>query len=166
VLIKYLSNCHHKPGHTPTDIQYLISWHNHNKTWLIDLPNCLFACFEIYGYRTDRSSPTGFFVRCSAQTSPLFVVEWGHKMAAQISLHTLVSFVLKSRRTKAVPRLSLLGEQRELTCNLYKLRTYRKLHRFLVSNTATDDVKFDDVDFQTLYKNVLNFNIMNNQLIW
>jgi len=33
-------------------------------------------------------------------------------MAAQMSLHTLVSVVMKPRRTRAVPRLSLLGEQR------------------------------------------------------
>jgi len=32
-------------------------------------------------------------------------------MATQISLHTLVSFVLKPRRTRAATRLSLLGEQ-------------------------------------------------------
>jgi len=41
-------------------------------------------------------------------------------MAAQISHHTLVSFVMNPRRTRAVLRLSLLGEQgadvsRELT---------------------------------------------------
>jgi len=33
-------------------------------------------------------------------------------MAAQISLHTLVSFVIKPWRTRAVPRISLLGEQK------------------------------------------------------
>jgi len=32
-------------------------------------------------------------------------------MAIQISLHTLVSFVMKPRCTRAVFRLSLLGEQ-------------------------------------------------------
>jgi len=44
-------------------------------------------------------------------------------MATHVTLHTLVSFVIKPRRTRAVPRLSLLGEQgadvsRELTCNV------------------------------------------------
>jgi len=35
----------------------------------------------------------------------------GRQMATQISLHTLVSFAMKPRRTRAVPRLSLLDEQ-------------------------------------------------------
>jgi len=44
-------------------------------------------------------------------------------MATQISLHTLVSFLMKPRRSRAVPRLGLQGEQgadgsRELTCNV------------------------------------------------
>jgi len=44
-------------------------------------------------------------------------------MATLISLHTLVSFVIKPRRTRAVLRLSLLSEQgadvsRELKCNV------------------------------------------------
>jgi len=50
-------------------------------------------------------------------------------MATQISLHTLVSFVMKHRRTRAVSRLSLLGEQgadvsRELMCNVLCARTF------------------------------------------
>jgi len=61
--------------------------------------------------KTDRRSPTGFLVHCSAQTSPLLIVD-GAPMAAQITLHKLVSFAVKPRRTRAVPRLSLLGEQR------------------------------------------------------
>jgi len=44
-------------------------------------------------------------------------------MATQISLYTLVYLVQTPRCTRAVPRLSLLGEQgadvsRELTCNV------------------------------------------------
>jgi len=62
--------------------------------------------------RADRRSLTGFLVHCSAQTSTLFVFELGRQMAAQIILHTLVSFVMKPRCIKAVLRLSLLGEQR------------------------------------------------------
>jgi len=44
-------------------------------------------------------------------------------MEAQISLHTLVSFVMKPPRTRAVLRLSLLAllVSRELTCNVNKL---------------------------------------------
>jgi len=72
--------------------------------------------------RTDRRSPLGFLVRCSAQTSPLFVVEQGRQMAAQISLQAIVSFVMNPRRTRAVRRLSLLGERR---VDVYKLS-----HRF------------------------------------
>jgi len=60
---------------------------------------------------TDRRSPAGFLIRCSSQTSPSFVVELGRQTATQISLHTLMSFVMKPRRIRAVPRLSLLGEQ-------------------------------------------------------
>jgi len=72
---------------------------------------------------TDRRSPAGFLVRCSAQTSPSFVVEQGRQTATQISLRTLVSFVRKPRRTRAICWLNLLGEQgadvsRELMCNV------------------------------------------------
>jgi len=42
----------------------------------------------------------------------LFRSRVGAHMAAHISLHTLVSFVMKPRRTSAVPMLNLLGEQR------------------------------------------------------
>jgi len=56
--------------------------------------------------RIDRRSPTGFLVRCSVQPSPLFVVEYGLQIAAQVNLHTLVSFVMKRRRTRAVSRLA------------------------------------------------------------
>jgi len=71
-------------------------------------------------FRNDRRSPAGFLVRCSAQTSPSFVVEYRRQTAVQISLHSLASFVMKPRRTRAVPRLNRLGEQgadvsRELT---------------------------------------------------
>jgi len=48
---------------------------------------------------------------------------------------------MKPRRNRAILRLSLLVST-ERTCNLYKLSTHRKLHRFLVSNAATDAVKF------------------------
>jgi len=51
--------------------------------------------------RTDRRSPTGFLVRFSAQTSPLFIVEKGRQMVALISLNTLVSFVMKVHQTPA-----------------------------------------------------------------
>jgi len=61
--------------------------------------------------RTDRRSAAGFLVRSSAQTSPSFVVKKGRQMAIQISQHTLVSFVMKPWRTRAVSMLSLLGEQ-------------------------------------------------------
>jgi len=54
--------------------------------------------------RTDRRSPAGFLVRCSAQASPVL-----RQTATQTSLHTLVSFVMKPRCTSAVSRLSLLG---------------------------------------------------------
>jgi len=68
----------------------------------------LFVCLS-YVAKTDRLSPTGFLVGCSAQTSPLFVVEsnWGVKWQHR-SVYTLVSFVMKPRRTG----VSLLGEQR------------------------------------------------------
>jgi len=68
--------------------------------------------------RTDRRNPAGFLVR--THTSPLFLLIYlllifysrvGAPMEAQISLHTLVFFVMKPRHTRAVPRLSLLGEQ-------------------------------------------------------
>jgi len=51
---------------------------------------------------------------------------------------------MKPRCTRTVLRLSRLAcwVSRELTYNLYKLRIQRKLHRFSVSNTATDAVKF------------------------
>jgi len=57
-------------------------------------------------------------------------------MATQISLNTLVSFVMKLRRTRAVPSLSLLGEQeadvsRELLLalsNAQPRKSYRHSH--------------------------------------
>jgi len=71
--------------------------------------------------KTDIRIPAGFVVRCSAQSSPSFVVEEGCQMATQISLHKLVSFVMKPLHTRAV-----LGEQgadvsRELTCDIWTL---------------------------------------------
>jgi len=63
--------------------------------------------------RTDRRSPAGFLVRCSANADFSFIRSrvWA-PMAAESSIHTLVSFVMKPWRTRAVRRLSLLGEQR------------------------------------------------------
>jgi len=43
--------------------------------------------------RTDRHSPAGFLVRCSAQTSPLFVVEWGRQSQYR-SVYTLCNETL------------------------------------------------------------------------
>jgi len=48
---------------------------------IVDNKPFCFVCLS-YMVRTDRRSPTGFLVRCSAQTSPLFVVEYGRQMAA------------------------------------------------------------------------------------
>jgi len=48
-------------------------------------------------------------------------------MAAQISLHTLVSFVLKPRRTRAVPKLSLLG----IALFVHNVRNSRELYSSL-----------------------------------
>jgi len=51
--------------------------------------------------RTDRRSPAGFLVRCSAQTSRLFIVENGCQWQLR-SIYTLVSLVMKPQRTRAV----------------------------------------------------------------
>jgi len=57
--------------------------------------------------RNDKRSPAGFR---SVVVPRLHLHSWSNRVA-QISLHTLVSFVMKPRRTRAVPRLRLLGEQ-------------------------------------------------------